>query len=216
MSPGERLPSDADLCAEFGVSRMTARTAMQRLVGEGLVRRERGRGTFVAQAPVRLHMVRLPSFSAETRRRGMRPSAKLLDATVRLSTTAETSALRMSRSGQIVSIDRVHYANDVPVAIESAVLPVRFDAILRADLASCSVHGALAQIGVVPHSGSSTIGAELADEVAAEYLTVPQRSPLLTEHRVLLDSDDLPIEFLVRRYAAGRYRLEVELGTHRS
>ena len=42
LRPGERLPSDAELCREFGVSRMTARNAMQRLAEEGLVTRDPG------------------------------------------------------------------------------------------------------------------------------------------------------------------------------
>lgn len=49
LSPGDQLPSDAMLCAEFGVSRATARLAMQRLVDEGLVERVRGFGTYVGK-----------------------------------------------------------------------------------------------------------------------------------------------------------------------
>ncbi len=86
LSPGDALPSDAELCAEFGVSRMTARNAMQRLADEGLVMRVPGRGSFVAEPPAHRRADRLLTFSREMERRGRRPSSRVLNREIRPST----------------------------------------------------------------------------------------------------------------------------------
>ena len=74
LAAGRPVPSDAELCEEFGVSRMTARNAMAQLVAGGLVQRDPGRGTFVAEQPVHRQAGSLISFSDEMRRRGRRPA----------------------------------------------------------------------------------------------------------------------------------------------
>ena len=73
LGPGHRLPSDAELVAEFSVSRMTARNAMSHLAEEGLVDRQPGRGTFVAVPPAHRRTNRLLTFSQEMLRRGLTP-----------------------------------------------------------------------------------------------------------------------------------------------
>src|SRR5690606_23826032 len=77
--PGERMPSEAELIAIYGVSRITVRQAFELLVNEGLVYRRRGSGTFVNVTPFDMESNRINGFAADLRRRGMAPSTQLMD-----------------------------------------------------------------------------------------------------------------------------------------
>src|SRR3954452_9494099 len=117
------LPSDAMLCEEFGVSRMTARNAVQRLVQEGIVYRVPGRGTFVAEPPVHRQAGNLLSFTEEMRRRGRVPSSRLLARVVREPGPAEASRLQLAPGEAVIALRRLRMADTEPVAIEEAVFP---------------------------------------------------------------------------------------------
>src|SRR5690606_5058797 len=91
LHPGARMPSDSELCAEFGVSRMTARSAMQRLVDDGLIARLPGRGTFVAEPPTHRQANRLMTFTQEMLRSGRIPSSRVLTRVIRPSSPQEAA-----------------------------------------------------------------------------------------------------------------------------
>ncbi|MEA2026313.1 MAG: GntR family transcriptional regulator, partial [Chloroflexota bacterium] len=210
LRPGQRLSSDADLCAEFGVSRMTARHAMAQLAEEGLVRRDPGRGTFVAEPPTHRRANFLMTFSHEMCRQGRVPSSRIVERTVRLPTESERTDLRVARGSQIVELRRVRLADGQPVAVEHAVLASRcIEAVLAADLESGSLHEALISEGMVPSRGKSSIGAEAASPDDAALLGVAAGEPMLVERRLIFDQRGRPIERTESRYAADRYGLNV-------
>ena len=210
MRPGDRLPSDSDLCVEFGVSRMTARNAMARLAEEGLVIRDPGRGSFVAEPPSHRRADSLMSFSREMRRQGRVPSSRLVSCTVRDVTTREAIELRLATGDPVVALKRIRLADDQPIAIEHAVLHGRTaGAILSADLSRGSLHETLMDAGFIPTKGQATIWAEAASDEDAALLDVRPGSPLLVERRVILDQRGRPLERTESRYAADRYALDV-------
>jgi GntR family transcriptional regulator len=210
MRPGERLPSDAELCDEFGVSRMTARNAMQRLAEDGLVQRIPGRGTFVVTPPSHRYADRLMAFSHEMERQGRTPSSRLLAREVRPATDAEASALALRAAEPVVTIRRLRRADAVPIAIETAVLVGRTaDALMAADLEAGSLHEALAATGLHFRRGNATITAEAATPEDASLLEVCEGDPLLVERRVITDGQGHPIEATESRYPGERYALDV-------
>lgn len=210
LRPGDRLPSDADLCAEFGVSRMTARNAMERLVEEGLVIRDPGRGSFVAEPPSHRRADSLMSFSREMRRQGRVPSSRLLGCGSRDVGTQEAVELRLATGEPVVEVRRIRLADGRPIAIEQAVLAGRTAAaVLASDLVDGSLHETLMAAGFIPTKGQATIWAEAASDEDAALLEVPRGSPLLVERRVILDQRGRPLERTESRYAADRYALDV-------
>jgi GntR family transcriptional regulator len=211
LRPDDPLPSDAMLCEEFGVSRMTARNAVQRLAQEGLVYRVPGRGTFVAEPPVHRQAGSLLSFTEEMRRRGRVPSSRVLAVGVREPGPAEASRLQLGPEALVVAVRRVRVADEEPMAIEEAVFPATVAALIeRADLEHHSLHDTLVASGHVPTMGRARLGAEAAGADDAALLDVPPGSPLLVEKRVIHDQDGRPLELCESRYAGDRYGLDVQ------
>jgi GntR family transcriptional regulator len=210
LRPGERLPSDSDLCREFGVSRMTARNAMQRLADDGLVQRIPGRGTFVVEPPAHRYADRLMAFSHEMERQGRRPSSRLLAREIRPATDAEAAALELQPAEPVVLLRRLRLADAVPIAIETAVLTRRIaDVVMLADLETGSLHEALAGAGLQLRRGNATITAEAASPEDARLLAVRAGEPLLVERRVIADAQAHPVEATESRYPGNRYALDV-------
>ena len=134
---GDRLPSEADLVVEFGVSRTMARRALDELRRQGLVRREPGRGTFLASPRLRSSLAYLHSFSEEIERWGYTPGVWLSRG--RRGSQARRSRRRSASLGVVAGekmlfVRRLRLAARRPIFVCDSHLPVtRFPVLKDAD-----------------------------------------------------------------------------------
>jgi GntR family transcriptional regulator len=215
-APGDPLPSEAELATQFGVSRMTARQAVQNLAAEGLVQRRRGAGTFVTPRPIHRHEGSLMSFTEDMRRRGMKASSRLLEAGLRPATTADLEALRLPDGARVVAISRLRLADRVPLAIEHATLPSDCAGVLADDLETGSLHDSLVARGFVPATSRAWIRAQVATAAVARLLEIPPRSALLVERRIIYDFDGQPLEHTESAYNGDNYAIDAVFSSSRA
>ncbi|PDQ34775.1 MAG: hypothetical protein B5766_09285 [Candidatus Lumbricidophila eiseniae] len=205
---GDPLPSEAELGARFGVSRMTARQAVQNLAAEGLVRRLRGSGTFIAPKPLHRHSGPLMSFTADMKRRGLTASSRLLSAELREANQAEVDALRLQDKARVVSIARLRLADGTPMAVEHASVTPDCAPVLAEELESGSLHEALRKLGRIPVTALTWISARAASTAEARLLGLSARAPVLVEKRIISDQEEQPIEFTTTVYDPDRYVID--------
>lgn len=211
---GDLLPSDAELCELFGVSRMTARQAVQLLVNEHLVERRRGKGTFVAKRPVPRALGSPLSFTESMRQRGLVASSRPLESRPAQANEDDAMALDIKVGAPVFLIERVRLADGVPMAIERAILPTDIAAELNPDVGSGSLHAAFETAGHFPAKAHAEVGARLSTEWEQEHLEIDPGTVVITEERTIFDQDERPLEHTFTVYAADRYSFSAVLYPH--
>jgi GntR family transcriptional regulator len=208
---GDRLPSDAELCRRFGVSRMTARQAVQLLANDHLLTRRRGDGTFVSGRTAARTLGSPLSFTESMRRRGLRASSRVIVAALREPSEDDRTALQLRAGDRVVRVERLRLADGRPMAIERASIAPAFASILEEDLERGSIHAAFERLGRRPTEADARVSARRAVAAERHALDLGPGSVVLVERRIISDQDGLPLEHTETIYAAERYEFEAVL-----
>ncbi|HEX4743527.1 MAG TPA: GntR family transcriptional regulator [Candidatus Limnocylindria bacterium] len=208
---GEAIPSERELCAAYGISRMTARQAIGDLVHEGVLTRQQGRGTFVAQPRFAQRLRYLTGFTQDMAARGIRASSRVLELR-RTAAPADVAAeLAVAPGSDLVFIERIRLADGQPVGLERAWLSVREPDALLGSAAAGSVYEALAALGHHPVRAEQRIVAGLADERETGLLALAPGAPVLRTHRRSYDVAGRAIELAEAAYRGDAYTFISEL-----
>ena len=212
LGVGEAIPSERQLSAEFGVSRLTWRAAVDDLVREGYLVRRRGSGTFVSEPKIAQELT-MTSFTEDMRRRGMTPASRTLELNVVPAGARLGRILRVSPSEPVMVAKRLRLADRETMAMETLHVPERLVPGLSAkELEERSFYELLEdRYGIVIVGGTQTIEPTVTNEEESAALGVPLYSPAFLFERVTHAGDGEIIEFVSSLYRGDRYRLVTDL-----
>ncbi|GAA1476718.1 GntR family transcriptional regulator [Nocardioides aestuarii] len=207
--PGTAAPSERELVHQFHVARMTVRQAMDALVGEGLLERIPGRGTFVAQP--RRDVGRLLSYSEEMAARGLLAESQTLLARREQAGPGVARALGVTPGDAVIHWKRLRRADGLPMCLEDAYLnEVLLPGFLQSGMPT-SLYDALDSRGLRPTWAEDSIAADIAGQQEAELLEVAQGSPVLRQSRRAI-AEEKVVEVSRSVYRADRFTWWVQLG----
>jgi GntR family transcriptional regulator len=209
---GERLPSEADLAARYGVARMTIRQALGALASEGMVVRRQGLGTFATEILPSRTTDGLLSFTEEMKRHGHDVQTRVIKALVDQPPPAAGEALQLSECSVAVLIRRLRVVNGSPVVVQSSWLPfARFAGLVSQPLLDGSLYARLeSSCGVRIARARQTITACAVDEYDASLLGLKPGDPVLRTARTTYDSSNLAIEYATSAMRPG-YHIETTM-----
>jgi len=206
------LPSEAEFCEMFEVNRGTVRHALQVLEREGLIYREKGRGTFLRRKRLEVDLAVLCSTTEDMRKRGWEPGTQVI------SLSQDTPSLHIRRSLSLApeemvwSLYRLRLANDEPTGLERSFLPCRlYPDLDRHDLTASLYYTLQNAYGMHPHSADQLIRTRGATSEEAALLGIKEQEPVFEVSRTTFDHAGKPLEYLESVWRGDRYDFHVRL-----
>lgn len=202
--PGDILPSEAELCEQFGSSRGPVRQAVSTLRVEGLLSSGQGRRTTVLDTVPAQSFDGVISYSEWCRQCGFEPGQRTQSVTRHPADATLAAGLEIEEGDTAVSVFRVRLKDGDPVMVERLNYPLDVGLhILTFDTDSGSIYQHLIESGVDIHHATRTVDAIGADEKDAELLGIEPGAPLLRVRRRAFTHAGSPVEFSDDRYLPG-------------
>ncbi|WP_078411885.1 GntR family transcriptional regulator [Priestia abyssalis] len=210
--PNTLLPTEAEFCEKFGVSRTTIRTALQQLSTEGYIYREQGRGTFVSDSKVKQTLSTTDvKFGEQLMTQGKKPLIKVLSLQVVPADEFLAGLFQLKEGDPINRLERIRYADEEPLQYETAYLPWYKTPGLDREECEKSLYKLLdVQFGLIIKKTVEQLELFLADEVIADKLSISVNTPCFLMETYAYLEDGTPIEYSKAVFRGDRANFVIE------
>jgi GntR family transcriptional regulator len=213
--PGDRIPSEPELCHLFSVSRTVVRQALKDMADEGLVVRERGRGTFIAEPKIRSRSLvhSLAGFYQDLLEQGIAPVTQVLEQEIIPASPKLAENLEVAPNTPVIKLVRLRFVQDDAIVLVTSYLPYEMcPELINADLSHQSLYAFLKrECGLSVARGRRRIDAVAASEHEASLLQIETGSPLLRLDSVSYLADGTPLEYFHGLFRGDRSSFDVEI-----
>ncbi len=211
LVPGDRLPSEREMAAGRGLSRMTVRQALSELVAAGALYREQGRGTFVSAR--KMQQRNIASFSETVRMRGFTPSTSVLEFSC-ARPPEEIRQMLMLQDGEVYRALRIRLADATPVAVEEVFIPFHIcPGLGREDLTGSLYRLMTETFGHRIGSADSSVSALLPGPRHQQYLRIQRQTPVLKINSLYYAASGLTLYYERAVYRADMYEYNIRIST---
>ncbi len=212
--PGQQIPSEAEFCRAFGVSRTVVRQCLDDLVNEGLLYRRKGKGTFVAKPKIHRSLFqKLTSFYQDMVDHGFEPETHVVEQKLVRASKAIAEQLNLEAGSKVIRLVRLRSIEQEPLALSDTYLPYALcPGLLEEDFSHQSLYTLLEEkYGLEIARGRRAVEAIGANAEDARLLRCEMGSPLILLRGVCYLKNGCPVEYSESRHRGDRSQFDVEL-----
>ena len=209
LAPGDKLPTEEELCSQFAISRPVVRQAYAQLAAEQMIERRRGHGSYVKNVNAdTLKLYQLLSFEEEMQLLGKRPGTRLISSETAPGSPQIRRLLQMKDGDLCFRIRRLRTADGLPFClVDNYVSLARFPGIQQLDFSRESLFRVLeSRYGVRIYKACRTMEARIIDPADADLLQVKRRSAASIITSVDYDSQDCPAGLSIEVFPGDSHR----------
>ena len=206
---GYMLPTELELCDQFGLSRPSVRTALLSLVNDGYLYRVKGKGTFVT-TPQRLEesTIFIESFAEEMHCQGKNTQTEVLEFRIMQAEERICKLMGLAEGATVIKLTRLRYCQDHieegPIVLTTSYFTTKLSFLQNYDFSSISVHHAMAEHGMARKHTEKHINATILDPRSSRLMCVENGSLALVISSITRDTDNELIEYCESLYPSAR------------
>lgn len=205
MKPGDKIPSERQLCKLYNISRTTVRKAISELELNGYIIRIHGKGTFIATRDRQKHNLSdYYSFTEQMKSIGKKPKSTVVEFHIERSNKFISDKLKIQNGEKVIRFIRLREADNIPLMIETTFLPYKdFSKITKKTLEQKPLYDIFSEeYNRKIYHVEEAFSASIIGKEESKFLKIEQSLPCLRIKRISYDKEDKIIEYTIS-YARG-------------